>query len=293
MCVKALNNSYTMLTLLNVSRISGASTNAFPNELNDVLTDTLQTKKMTIYKWPYKNDHVRKWLTISLGWECSNSRNPIPVGGAGLAGGGCIGYYWDWAWSACDEEVEASCDIRGRACMGALGRVWCGVSECQAGGLLLEITAVVSWHSACEFKHPPEEADPLLMKSHACARLCERATRSCAESFITPTISFNLEPVSSFSLSVISSLLFLHLLVGVGTWGTGILVGVSLLAALVATIIGLLIRGMFSGRPGCSPSRCFVPLLVKRFEIGEVCKCFHWWQAVNGCEGFLWCSSFW
>ena len=76
----------------------------------------------------------------------------------------------------------------------------------------------------------------------SCARLCERATRSCAESFITPTISFNLEPVSSFSLSVISSLLFLHLLVGVGTWGTGILVGVSLIAALVATIIGLLIR---------------------------------------------------
>ena len=124
---------------------------------------------MTIYKWPYKNDHVRKWLTISLGWECSNSRNPIPVGGAGLVGGGgvgCIGYCWDWAWSACDEEVEASCDIRGRACMGALGRVWCGVSECQAEGLLLEITAVVSWHSACEFKHPLEEADPLLMKSH-------------------------------------------------------------------------------------------------------------------------------
>ena len=63
----------------------------------------------------------------------------------------------------------------------------------------------------------------------SCARVCERATRWCAESFITPTISFNLAAVSSFSLSVISSLLFLDLLVGVGTWGTGILVGVSLL----------------------------------------------------------------
>ena len=121
---------------------------------------------MTIYKWPYKNDQIRKWLTISLGWECSNSRNPPPVGGAGLAGG-CIGYCWPWgwAWSACDEEMEASCDIRGRA-WGPLGRVWCGVSECQAEGLLLEIAPVVSWHSACEFKHPLEEADPLLMKSH-------------------------------------------------------------------------------------------------------------------------------
>ena len=62
----------------------------------------------------------------------------------------------------------------------------------------------------------------------SCVCVCERATRWFAESFITPTISFNFEAVSSFSLSVLSSLLFLGLLVGVGALGTGILVGVSL-----------------------------------------------------------------
>ena len=58
--------------------------------------------------------------------------------------------------------------------------------------------------------------------------VCERATRRFAESFITPTISFNFDEVSSLSLSVLSSLLFLGLLAGVGRLGTGILVGVSL-----------------------------------------------------------------
>ena len=251
---------------------------------------------MTIYKWPYKNDHVRQWLTISLGWECSNSRNPRPVGGAGLGGGGggegvhrvllrlsVISLRWRggsllrYPWSSLHGGPGESlmwCKRMPSWRLASGNHGSCVVAFC----LWIQASTGRSWPS------PDEES---------CARLCERATRSCAESFITPTISFNLEPVSSFSLSVISSLLFLHLLVGVGTWGTGILVGVSLLAALVATIIGLLIQGMFSGRPGCSPSRCFVPLLVKRFEIGEVCKCFHCWQAVNGCEGSLWCSSFW
>ena len=170
---------------------------------------------------------IRKWLTISVGCDCSSSRNPPPPGGAGLAGG-CIGYCWPWgwAWSACDEEVEDPCDIRGldwgpwgesvgvyanakvKACF------WKSRQFCR--GILL-VNSNIHWKKLT-----------LSWWRGSCACACERATRWFAESFITPTISFNFEAVSSFSLSVLSSLLFLGLLMGVGALGTGILVGVSL-----------------------------------------------------------------
>ena len=38
---------------------------------------------------------------------------------------------------------------------------WCE-SHCQIEGLLFEFTPILTWHSACEFQHPLEEAYPLL-----------------------------------------------------------------------------------------------------------------------------------
>ena len=66
--------------------------------------------------------------------------------------------------------------------------------------------------------------------------------------FITPTISFNFDEVSSLSLSVLSSLLFLGLLAGVGRLGTGNFgrrLSPRARAALMPTIIGLLVRREF------------------------------------------------
>ena len=116
---------------------------------------------MTIYKWPYKKvahhfirlgmQQLQESTTSGRRWSCGRVHRVLLTVRLSVIsllwiGGSLLRYPW--------------------SSLGALGRVWCGVSECQAEGLLLEITPVVSWHSACEFKHPLEEADPLLMKSH-------------------------------------------------------------------------------------------------------------------------------
>ena len=117
---------------------------------------------MTIYnEWPYKKvahhfirlgmQQLQESTNSGRRWSCGRVHRVLltmrlSVISLRWIGGSLVRYPW--------------------SSLGALGRVWCGVSECQAEGLLLEITPVVSWHSACEFKHPLEEADPLLMKSH-------------------------------------------------------------------------------------------------------------------------------
>ena len=136
---------------------------------------------------------------------------------------GFIGYCWPW--SACDEEVEDPCDMRGlggwpwgesvgvkahaklKACFWNSRQFWRGI---------LLVNSNIHWKKLT-----------LSCSRGSCATVCERATRWFAESFKTPTISFNFDEVSS-SLSALSSLLFLGLLAGVGRLRTGILVGVSL-----------------------------------------------------------------
>ena len=172
----------------------------------------------------------RKLLTISVGCDCSSSTNPPEAVAAGLEGG-FIGYCWPWA--ACDEEVEDPCDIRGleglpcresvgvkahaklKACFWDSHQFWRGIRL---------VNSNIHWKKLT-----------LSCSRGSCATVCERATRWFAESFTTPTISFNFDEVSSLSLSVLSSLLFLGLLAGMewlrtgmGWLRTGILVGGSL-----------------------------------------------------------------
>ena len=165
----------------------------------------------------------KKLLAISLVCVCSSSRNPPAPGAGGLAGG-FIGYCWPW-W-ACDEEVEATCDSRDldwwpwgesvgvkahamvKACFWNSRQFWRGI---------LLVNSNIHWKKLT-----------LSCSRWSCASVCERATRWFAESFITPTISFNFVEVASCSLSALSSLLFLGFRVGMWGLGTGILVGVSL-----------------------------------------------------------------
>ena len=217
---------------------------------------------------------IRKWLTISVGCDCSSSRNPPPPGGAGLAGA------VHWVLLTVRLSVISLRWRGGRllrypgSWLEALGRVCRGVRECQGEGLLLEITPELAWHSACEFQHPLEKADPLLMKRVMCVFLWTGHKVVCR-------IFHNAHDLVQFwgcfifltICSVISS--FLGSSCGRGSVGNrhfGRRLSPGARAALVPTIICLLVRWVFSGRPGCCPSRWFVTLLVKRFEIGEVCK---------------------
>ena len=155
----------------------------------------------------------QKLLTIWVGCDCSSSTNPPEVGGGGLAGG-FIGY---WPWSACDEEVEDPCDIR------ALEGLPCGDSAVEK--------AIDKWN-ACVWnsRHFPRGIRLVLSNIHwkkltlSCSCWSrydarERPTRWFAESFITSTISLNFDDASS--LPVLSSLLFLGLLEGMGWSRTG------------------------------------------------------------------------
>ena len=147
----------------------------------------------------------RKLLTIWIGCDCSISRYPPEAAGGGLAGGsiGC------WAWWACD-EAEDPCGIRGldgfawgesagvkaiaklKVCFSNSRQFWRGIRLVNSNIHWKKLTLSCSWGS--------------------CTTVRERPTRWLADSFITFTISFNLDDVSSLSLSVLSSLLFLGLL---------------------------------------------------------------------------------
>ena len=221
---------------------------------------------------------IRKWLTISVGCDCRSSRNPPPPGGAGLAGGG-----GHWVLLTMRLSVISLWWRGGRggrllrypgSGLGALRRVCRGVRECQGEGLLLEIMPVLSWHSTCQFQHPLEKADPLLMKRvmYVCLWTCHKVGCRIFHNahdlvqlwgcFIFLTIC-----------SVISS--FLGSSCGRGSVGNrhfGRRLSPGARAALVPTIICILVRRVFSGRPRCCPPRWFVTLLVTGFEIGEVCK---------------------
>ena len=156
----------------------------------------------------------------------------------------------------------------------ALGRVcWC-VSACQGEGLLLEFLPILTWHSACEFQHPLEEAYPLLFPRVMCYCLWTGHQMVCwifhnAHDLVQLWWGFIFITVCS----VISS--FLGSSCGRGkveNRNFGRCLSPRARAALMPTIIGLLVRRVFRWRSRCCPSSWSVTLLVKRFQIGEVCK---------------------
>ena len=163
--------------------------------------------------YAYSRNTYKKWQQKVahhlIGCDCSISRYPPEAACGGLAGGsiGC------WAWWACD-EAEDPCDIRGldgvacgesagvkaiakwKACFSNSRQFWRGIRLVNSNIHWKKLTLSCSWGS--------------------CTTVRERPTRWLADSFITSTISFNFDDVSSLSLSVLSSLLFLCLLEAMG-----------------------------------------------------------------------------